>query len=513
MTMTYMPYTGNPLTYGYGPEHTFFGTLAGLPASQDPAPIVVPSYPVVVAAGGDNTEENLTNNLQAQGGGADNLAGGMGGGGGGGGGTGSGGYSPSFDALGLFNSSGSSTPANFNSNIGSIAGGLGTLAGMATGVPGIGTVLGAAGNTIDLALYADILEQAGIPFDPNYLEAAAVGALPGIPFTEWGVGSLLGLDSPRQQFEDARRTALGDSGRLGDNVTLGDAPLPSGWQDMFAADMGRQPTLSEVQEAATEYRSNYLEAPVQGVWNNPPATPFSITAPDEGSFTVHMTSDVAQPSQAPAPSPVQAAAPSYTHDAITGGLLGMDPGAEHAAGMTNVGGTPAFASPNQGGGESNPAGSYGGGGGGGGESNPSGGGDFGTGDPSGGGMGGQYGGYDAYGGGNFGASGGGYGPGKKGGKVTKKGVTRKYVGGGPIQGPGDGMSDSVPGLVDGVEPVRLATDEHVLPADVISLIGSGSSNVGHKKVARWISQIRQRQMGRNKQIAPFRSKGLAQLVG
>ena len=61
---------------------------------------------------------------------------------------------------------------------------------------------------------------------------------------------------------------------------------------------------------------------------------------------------------------------------------------------------------------------------------------------------------------------------------------------GPVSGSGDGVSDNVPAMVDGQEPVRLANDEHVLSADVVSALGNGSSDAGHKALLDMTSRVR-----------------------
>ncbi len=60
---------------------------------------------------------------------------------------------------------------------------------------------------------------------------------------------------------------------------------------------------------------------------------------------------------------------------------------------------------------------------------------------------------------------------------------------GPVQGPGDGTSDGVQAQV-GAEPVRLANDEHIMPADVVSGIGNGSSEAGHKALQAMARRVR-----------------------
>jgi hypothetical protein len=53
-----------------------------------------------------------------------------------------------------------------------------------------------------------------------------------------------------------------------------------------------------------------------------------------------------------------------------------------------------------------------------------------------------------------------------------------------LSGGGDGMSDSIPATINNRQPARLADGEFVVPADVVSHIGNGSSKAGAKQCAR-----------------------------
>jgi len=88
--------------------------------------------------------------------------------------------------------------------------------------------------------------------------------------------------------------------------------------------------------------------------------------------------------------------------------------------------------------------------------------------------------------------------------------SRNYAGGGGIaniaaakgrylQGPGDGMSDSIPARIDGKQEAKLATSEFVVPADVVSHIGNGSSEAGAKELHAMMDRIRQARTGTKKQ--------------
>lgn len=78
-------------------------------------------------------------------------------------------------------------------------------------------------------------------------------------------------------------------------------------------------------------------------------------------------------------------------------------------------------------------------------------------------------------------------------------------GGRMLKGPGDGMSDSIPASIDGKQPARLADGEFVVPADVVSHLGNGSTDAGAKQLYRMMDKVRTARTGRksqSKQIKP-----------
>ena len=58
----------------------------------------------------------------------------------------------------------------------------------------------------------------------------------------------------------------------------------------------------------------------------------------------------------------------------------------------------------------------------------------------------------------------------------------RRLGGFPVQGPGDGVSDSVPARIGKHQPARVARDEVIMPADVVRRIGKGSPQRGADKL-------------------------------
>jgi len=71
--------------------------------------------------------------------------------------------------------------------------------------------------------------------------------------------------------------------------------------------------------------------------------------------------------------------------------------------------------------------------------------------------------------------------------------------GGYLDGAGDGMSDSIPATIEGKQPARLADGEFVIPADVVSHLGNGSTKAGAKVLYKMMSKVRKARTGNSKQ--------------
>lgn len=68
-----------------------------------------------------------------------------------------------------------------------------------------------------------------------------------------------------------------------------------------------------------------------------------------------------------------------------------------------------------------------------------------------------------------------------------------------LSGGGDGMSDSIKANIDGKQEARLADGEFVVPADVVSHLGNGSSKAGAKKLYAMMDKIRKARTGSKRQ--------------
>lgn len=72
-------------------------------------------------------------------------------------------------------------------------------------------------------------------------------------------------------------------------------------------------------------------------------------------------------------------------------------------------------------------------------------------------------------------------------------------GGRMLKGPGDGMSDSIPATISNKQPARLADGEFVVPADVVSHLGNGSTDAGAKQLYKMMDKVRVARTGKRMQ--------------
>jgi hypothetical protein len=81
------------------------------------------------------------------------------------------------------------------------------------------------------------------------------------------------------------------------------------------------------------------------------------------------------------------------------------------------------------------------------------------------------------------------------------GIQQFAAGGEPrfLSGGGDGMSDDIKATINGNQPARLADGEFVIPADVVSHLGNGSSKAGAKQLYSMMDKVRKARTGNPKQ--------------
>jgi hypothetical protein len=61
------------------------------------------------------------------------------------------------------------------------------------------------------------------------------------------------------------------------------------------------------------------------------------------------------------------------------------------------------------------------------------------------------------------------------------------------------MSDSIKATINDSQPARLADGEFVIPADVVSHLGNGSSKAGAKQLYSMMDKVRKARTGNPKQ--------------
>ena len=83
--------------------------------------------------------------------------------------------------------------------------------------------------------------------------------------------------------------------------------------------------------------------------------------------------------------------------------------------------------------------------------------------------------------------------------MAEGGIAQLAVGGKLLKGHGDGMSDGIQANIDGRQQARLADGEFVVPADVVSHLGNGSTDAGAKHLYTMMDKVRQARTGRKAQ--------------
>ena len=68
-----------------------------------------------------------------------------------------------------------------------------------------------------------------------------------------------------------------------------------------------------------------------------------------------------------------------------------------------------------------------------------------------------------------------------------------------IDGPGGGVDDFVPAIIDDIQPAALSKDEYVIPADVVAHAGDGSSEAGGRQFDRLVARVRKAKTGNTTQ--------------
>ena len=80
---------------------------------------------------------------------------------------------------------------------------------------------------------------------------------------------------------------------------------------------------------------------------------------------------------------------------------------------------------------------------------------------------------------------------------------------GMIEGPGDGMDDLVPAeMDDGSQDILLSDGEFIVPADVVSGLGNGSTDAGAEELYSMMDRVREERTGTTEQAQQIKTGGL-----
>ena len=83
--------------------------------------------------------------------------------------------------------------------------------------------------------------------------------------------------------------------------------------------------------------------------------------------------------------------------------------------------------------------------------------------------------------------------------MNEGGITSLPQTQGQVEGNGDGMSDEVYGDIENQQEVALSKDEFIVPADVVSGLGNGSSDAGASKLYEMMARVRKARTGKETQ--------------
>lgn len=99
------------------------------------------------------------------------------------------------------------------------------------------------------------------------------------------------------------------------------------------------------------------------------------------------------------------------------------------------------------------------------------------------------------------------------GSYARGGLVGYYGGGGQViplagggkvaMGPGGGLDDLIPTTINGRQAAALSDGEFVFPADVVSMMGDGSTNEGSRRLYDLIKSIREAKTGTSQQAGPL----------
>lgn len=79
---------------------------------------------------------------------------------------------------------------------------------------------------------------------------------------------------------------------------------------------------------------------------------------------------------------------------------------------------------------------------------------------------------------------------------------------GEIVGPGGGMDDQIMGMIGNQQPVAVSPGEYIVPADVVSGIGDGSTDAGVQQLDGMLDRVRMERTNTTQQPRPLRKGGV-----
>ena len=79
---------------------------------------------------------------------------------------------------------------------------------------------------------------------------------------------------------------------------------------------------------------------------------------------------------------------------------------------------------------------------------------------------------------------------------------------GMIKGQGGGMDDMIPGMIGASQPVAVSPGEYIVPADVVSDLGDGSSDAGASELDSMLERVRMARGGTAEQPPAINAKGI-----
>jgi hypothetical protein len=89
------------------------------------------------------------------------------------------------------------------------------------------------------------------------------------------------------------------------------------------------------------------------------------------------------------------------------------------------------------------------------------------------------------------------------GMFAEGGLVELQGGGKVAVGPGGGLDDLIPTSIEGRRAAALSDGEFVIPADVVSMMGDGSSNAGARRLYDLVRQVRDTKTGTTRQAGPL----------